>query len=83
LDILANELDLSVSLVLILLKIGERYGENSAFESFRSDFSSNCLVYRGLSDGSVRELDRGSNIEPLLLEERVDDFLLSSFSLLS
>ena len=77
LDILANEPHLAVSVILVLVKIGERDFEHASLELLGSDLGALGPGAKRKADIAVREHRRSAHGVPVLLEEGVDLLLLA------
>ena len=78
LNILDTKLDLTVRHGLVVIEIGKGELDNTSLQSLRSNLGTLGLGDDGLSALLLGEDGRSDELVPLLLEEGVDDLLLSS-----
>jgi len=76
LDVLDSQADLAESLILVLLQVGQRDGEDTSAQRVGAQLGALSAVDWGLANVAVGELGWSANVVPLLLDERVDDLLL-------
>merc|ERR1719163_2741794 len=76
LDLLDLQLDLAVTLIVVVVQVGQVALEHAALEPVRGELQALGLAHGRLARRAHRELGRRLHIVPLLLRERVDGLLL-------
>mmetsp|Transcript_14761 Transcript_14761/g.44455 ORF Transcript_14761/g.44455 Transcript_14761/m.44455 type:complete len:227 (+) Transcript_14761:463-1143(+) len=78
LHILADEADLTVGAVLVLVEVGQVHLEHAALERIGGDLGTGGAVHKGLASHAIAEEARGDHGVPLLAREGIDDLLLAT-----
>jgi hypothetical protein len=76
LDVFDAELDVTVSISLVVLEVSEGAGEDTSLEAIRGNFGSLSAGDEGLADVAGVEYARGFNVIPVLLGKGIGAALI-------